>query len=209
MPKGQLYSGYAICIRLQGYIYLKIINYSFKWLSLIAAFLFKCDTYHMYALCLFVYYITCSWPILRGAYSFENNVSWSLLGCLCLLHNHESHGFVHPHYTNTEAISNVHFIYLRRNLFLIILWILAREVWLLMDLKFAIWMSESASLPRGRWADWALLTSAVYFKRQWWVFLLQSCFKALLGVSFYWEAADYNLEHWKWKSAVGIASACR
>lgn len=126
---------------------------------------------------LFVYYITCSWPILRGTHSFENNVSWSLLCCLCLLHNCRSEGFVRPYYTNTETI-RVHSLYLGETFSQLScgsLW----EVWLLMDLIYAMWMSGSARLPRSRWVDWALLTSAVYFNRQWSFFVLQSCFQTL------------------------------
>lgn len=59
MPRGQLYSGFAICIQLHGNIYFKIFNYSFKWLFLIAVFFFKCDTYHiLYMLCVYFYIIS-------------------------------------------------------------------------------------------------------------------------------------------------------
>lgn len=104
MPKGQLYRGFAICIWFQGYIYLKIINYSFKCLSLIAMF-YSSVLHIIYVLCVYFCIISpASDQCWGGAYSFENNVSGGLLGCLCLLHNHKSWGFVHLHYTKLKRL---------------------------------------------------------------------------------------------------------
>lgn len=154
MPRGQLYSGFAICIQLHGYIYFKIINYSFKWLFLIAVFLFKCNTYHIYIYCVYFYIISAAcgqfWeePILLKIMSPEACYVVCVYGIM----------------TRATSLFVLIIPILNQLVFMlcilkkpshlsITLWILKREVWLLMELKFAIGMAASAGLPRSRWVN--------------------------------------------------------